>query len=277
VLYGWSRWRGAAAPSRANWIAAAIVGTFLLIGGNGGVVWAEQWVPSGLAALLVATEPFWIVLFDWLRPGGARPAGVVVAGLISGFVGVLLLVGPSNLVGGDRVHLLGALALVMASASWAVGSIYSARGAPLPASPMLNTGMQMLIGGALFFVLASATGEWDRLDASTVSLKSVLALLYLLVFGAIVGFTAYMYLLKHTTPARASTYAYVNPVIAVFLGWALGGEALSGRVVFAMLAIVGAVALITSHRPSGAPEALPRPARKAAGEGLPRVPEATVA
>jgi drug/metabolite transporter (DMT)-like permease len=235
-------------PTRVNWIAAGLVGTLMLIGGNGGVVWAEQRVPSGLTALMIATEPFWIVLLDWMRPGGSRPSGAVAAGLVFGFVGVGLLVGPFDLMGGGRVDPVGALVVIFASLSWAVGSLYTARGAKLPSSPILSTGMQMLVGGALFIVLGSLVGEWSRFAPSAASLKSVLALLYLTVFGAIVGFTAYVYLLQNTTPERASTYAYVNPVIAVFLGWALAGESLNGRVLLAAAAIVSAVVLITRRR-----------------------------
>jgi drug/metabolite transporter (DMT)-like permease len=251
VLYLWARRRGAPAPTRVQWLVAGIVGTLLLIGGNGGVVWAEQRVPSGLTALLIATEPFWIVVLDWLRPGGTRPTAGVVAGLLCGFVGVGLLVSPLDLIGGGRVDPIGALAVILASLSWAIGSLYTARGARLPSSPMLTTGMEMLIGGVLFFVLGGALGEWSRFSPAAVSLKSVVALLYLLVFGAIMGFTAYMYLLKHAPPARVSTYAYVNPVIAVFLGWAMAHESVNGRVLLAAAAIVSAVMLITRHQMGG--------------------------
>jgi len=258
VLYIWARWRGAARPSPVSWIPAFVVGALLLVGGNGGVVWAEQRVPSGLTALLVATQPFWIVLFDWLRPAGSRPSGAVVAGLVFGFIGAGLLVSPSDLVGAGRVDPLGAVVLTIACVSWAAGSLYTARGVRGPGSAILSIGMQMLAGGLLFLVLATLVGEWPRLDPATVSTKSILAFLYLVFFGALIGYSAYIYLLRHTAPARASTYAYVNPVIAVFLGWALGGEPLTGRVVLAMLAIVGAVAMITRHRPASGQDTPPR-------------------
>jgi drug/metabolite transporter (DMT)-like permease len=247
ILYGWARLRGTPRPARAHWLGAAIVGTLLLVGGNGAVVWAEQYVPSGLAALIIATEPFCVVLLDWARPGGERPTLPVVAGMLAGFVGVLLLIGPADLLGGGRVHPGGALVLLLGSLLWAAGSLYAARGERLPRSPMLATGMNMLVGGAALLGLGSAVGEWGRLDLAAASLKSVLALLYLMIFGAIVGFTAYVYLLRNTTPARASTYAYVNPIIAVVLGWALAGEDISLRVGVAALAIIAAVVLIT-HR-----------------------------
>jgi len=245
ILYWWARRTGAPAPSRVNWKTAAIVAVLMLIGGNGGVVWAEQRVPSGLTALLIATEPFWVVLLDWLRPGGSRPSLMVAGGLLFGFLGVGVLVSPAHLVGGGAVDLLGALVVMLASLSWAIGSLWTARGAKLPSSPMLATGMQMLLGGLMFLVLGSAVGEWTRVSVAAISVKSVIALLYLIFFGAIVGFTAYVYLLKNTTPSKASTYAYVNPMIAVFLGWALAGEALNGRVALAAAAIIGAVVMIT--------------------------------
>lgn len=248
ILYVWAMTRGAERPTRVNWITAALIGFLLLIGGNGGVVWAETRIPSGLAALFIATEPFFIVLLDWLRPSGKRPKGPVVVALLLGFLGVSLLVGPWDLIGGGRVDPLGALAVIIASLSWAVGSLYTARGARLPRSPQLATGMEMLIGGAMFLVLATAMGEWGRFSVAAVSLKSALAVLYLITFGSIVAFTSYIYLLKNTTPARASTYAYVNPVIAVFLGWALGGEELTSRALLAAAFIIAAVITITRHQ-----------------------------
>ncbi|MSR06529.1 MAG: hypothetical protein EXR93_05605 [Gemmatimonadetes bacterium] len=252
ILFLWAWWRGAPRPTRANWIAAAIVGALLLVGGNGGVVWAEQRVATGLTALLVATEPAWVVVFDWLRPGGQRPGWAVVAGLLVGFAGVGLLVSPADFIGGGRVDPLGAFVLVLATVAWAAGSLYTARGAPLPRSPMMATGMQMLAGGTFLLLLGSVHGEWARLDIGAVSLKSWLALLYLLIFGAIVGFTAYVYLLQNTTLARASTYAYVNPGIAVLLGWLFAGETLSPRVLFATFTIITAVALLSRHQPVAA-------------------------
>jgi drug/metabolite transporter (DMT)-like permease len=248
VLYAWAMIRGTERPTRINWITAAFVGFLLLIGGNGGVVLAETRIPSGLAALLIATEPFFIVLLDWLRPSGKRPRPLVALALMLGFVGVSLLVSPGDLIGGGRVDPVGALLVIAASISWAVGSLYTARGARLPESPMLATGMEMLIGGVMFLLLASVMGEWGRFSVAAVSLKSVLAVLYLITFGAIIAFTAYVYILKNTTPARASTYAYVNPVIAVFLGWALGGEVVSRRALLAAAFIIAAVVTITRQQ-----------------------------
>lgn len=247
ALYGWLRLRGAPRPTRANWGAAAVVGGLLLLGGNGIVTWAEQRVPSGLAALLIATVPLWMVLLNWLRPGGTRPSGQVIFGLVCGLVGMALLIGPADLAGNGALDPVGALALVLAALSWSVGSLYSRR-APLAKSPLLATGMEMLMGGLLLLAAGSLTGEWARLDLGSVSLLSVLALGYLIVFGSLIAFSAYVWLLRVTTPARAATYAYVNPVVAVFLGWALAGEPLNARILLAAAIIIAAVVIITSER-----------------------------
>jgi len=245
LLYAWSRLvNGAAAPSLANWRATALVGTLLLLGGNGLLVWSEQRIPSGVAALLVGTVPCFMVVLDWLRPGGVRPTGLVAAGLLMGLLGLIWLVGPDTVMGGGRADLFGAVVVILGSFSWALGSVYS-RHAATPASPFLSTAMQMLGGGAALLLLSVALGEPWAFDASAVSLRSVLGLLYLVAFGSIVAFSAYIWLLHNSTPTRVSTYAYVNPVIAVFLGWALAGEALTIRMLIAAAVIVSGVALIT--------------------------------
>ncbi len=245
LLYAWSRAvLGAAAPRLAQWRAAAIVGVLLLVGGNGLVVWSEQRIASGVAALLVGTVPCFMVLLDWLRPGGVRPTGRVVAGLVLGLLGLLWLVGPDSVMGGGRADLVGAAALIVASFSWAFGSSYS-RHASMPGSPFLSTAMQMLAGGVGLLILAVARGEPWQFTAAAVSLRSVLSLAYLVVFGSIVAFSAYVWLLRVSTPARVSTYAYVNPVVAVLLGAAFAGEALTARMLVAAAVIVSGVALIT--------------------------------
>jgi drug/metabolite transporter (DMT)-like permease len=245
VLYGWSRLvNGAAAPTRAHWRGTAVVGVLLLLGGNGLLVWSEQRIPSGVAALLVGTVPCFMVLVDWLRPGGVRPTGLVVAGLLLGLLGLVWLIGPDTLMGGGRADFVGATVVVIGSFSWALGSVYS-RHAASPASPFLSTAMQMLAGGAALLALSVLLGEPWAFDAGGVSLRSALGLLYLVVFGSIVAFSAYIWLLRVSTPTRVSTYAYVNPVIAVLLGWALAGEALTVRMAVAAAVIVSGVALIT--------------------------------
>lgn len=245
LLYAWSRvLGGAAAPSAVEWRSTVIVGVLLLLGGNGLVVWSEQRIPSGMAALLVGTVPCFMVVIDWLRPGGLRPSGRVVAGLALGLLGLVWLVGPDSVMGGGRADLLGAGALVLASLSWAIGSIYS-RHAPMPASPFLGTAMQMLAASVALFAVSAALGEPWHFDVSAVSLRSLFGFVYLVVLGSIVAFSAYIWLLRVSTPARVSTYAYVNPVVAVLLGWALAGEALTARMLIAAAVIVSGVALIT--------------------------------
>jgi drug/metabolite transporter (DMT)-like permease len=240
LLYGWRRARGVPAPTAAQWRAATVVGGLMLLGGNGGVVWAEQWIESGTAALIVATVPLWMVLLDWLRPGGRPPRAMVWAGIVVGLAGVGLLFGGSD---NGEMYTAGWVVLILASVSWAVGSLYSRTMALPPA--LLATGMQMLAGGALLLVVGVAAGELRGLDPAAFSTRSILSLLYLIVFGALVGYSAYVWLLRVTAPAVASTYAYVNPVVAVFLGWLLAGEALTLRIMLASTVIVGAVALIT--------------------------------
>lgn len=243
ILYAWRRSLGFARPTGRQWRAAFVVGGLMLLGGNGGVVWAEQYVESGTAALIVATVPFWMVLLDWLRPGGSPPRAGVWAGILVGLGGVTLLLGSPD--AGSR-YVAGWAVLVLASIAWSAGSIYS-RGASLPA-PLLATGMQMLAGGALLLLAGLLAGEAGRVDPATVSARSILALVYLIVFGSLLGYSAYVWLLRVATPALASTYAYVNPAVAVFLGWLLAGERLTGRILLASAVIVGAVALITRGR-----------------------------
>ena len=246
ILILWAKWRDGARATRSNWRAAAIAGVLLLAGGNGAVVWAEQRVPSGLAALLVASVPLWMVLADWLRPRGKRPAIGVVLGVAVGMLGIVLLVGPGSL-GGERIDPAGAAALIFGSLSWAIGSLYSREG-DLPKNPILATGMEMFTGGAVLWVAALGAGEWHHLDLARASAASVSGFFYLVVFGSLIGFTAFAWLLRVSSPAKVSTYAFVNPVIAVLLGWAIASEPVGPRTIAAAAVIVGAVALITMAR-----------------------------
>jgi drug/metabolite transporter (DMT)-like permease len=255
LLYGWQRLRGAPAPRRIHWRSAAIIGALLLLGGNGGVTWAEQEVPSGLAALVIATVPIWVVVFGALRPSTPRPNRRTLAGILLGLVGIALLVGPSNLAVNQQIRTISYVVLLLSPVSWAIGSLYS-RGAKLPASQLQATGMEMLMGGGLLLLAATVTGEWVRFDVAAISLRSGVAFLYLIFIGAIIGFTAYIWLLKNTTPAKATTYAYVNPVVAVFLGWAILDEPVTPAMLAAMVVIIFSVALIsgvTFQRRSAAP------------------------
>ncbi len=247
ALYLWARGHGVPRPVGVHWKATAIVGGLLLLGGNGGVVWAEQRVASSLAALLVATVPLWMVLLDWIWHHNRRPNSGTAAGLALGFAGIVLLIGPGELAGGNGVDGVGASVLILSTLCWATGSIYSRR-ASLPPSPLLATAMEMLAGGTLLLIVGSASGEWMKVKLDAVSLRSALAFGYLIVFGSLVGFSAYVWLLRVSTPARVSTYAYVNPVVAVSLGWALAGEPITLRTLLAAAIIVTAVVAITTDR-----------------------------
>jgi drug/metabolite transporter (DMT)-like permease len=252
LLYGWCRWRGMPAPAWRDWKIPAITGAFLLLGGNGGVVWAEQYVPSSLAALLVAIVPLWLVLLDWRMGGAPAPRWPMWLGLAVGFGGVVLLTTARNLARSDAptqqdAVLLGAAAVVAATISWAFGSIYARKHAsPLPL--MQVSALQMICGGGLLLLAGTVTGEWIGFSPAAISGASVVALLYLVVFGSLVAFSAYTWLLTVSTPARVGTYAYVNPIVAVFLGWLVAGELVTGRMLLAGGLILGAVLLITTTR-----------------------------
>jgi len=243
VLYPIFRWKAGIRPTTAHWRTAAIAGFLLLFVGNGGVCWAEQTVPSGIAALLVATVSLWLVIVDWLRPGGIRPVPRVVAGLLLGFAGLILLVGPAHLGGSGRVDPRGAGALVFASFAWACGSLYSKHGG-MPSSAMLGVAMQSLAGGITLLIASLLTGEFHALHFAAISLRSWLALGYLIVFGSGIGLSAYIYILQKSTAARVGTYAFVNPVVALFLGWLLIGETITLRTVLAAAVILTAVILV---------------------------------
>lgn len=244
-LYALRRCRGDPRPEAVEWRSAAIIGIFLLVGGNGGVAWAEQFVTSSLAALLVATVPLWMVLIDTFRPTGKRPGLVAVVGILIGFVGVLLLIG-STASGADTANLPGAAALIFASLSWATGSIYG-KSAKLPASQLLGTGMGMLAGGVALMLLAIVRGEWSGFELAAVSLRSALALAYLTVIGSS-AFVAYVWLLRVAPTPLVATYAYVNPLVAVLLGYFLAQEPMTRLTLLAATLIIGSVVLVSTPR-----------------------------
>lgn len=255
VFYPLFRYQSKEKPTPAQWRTTIITGLLLLLCGNGALSWAELRVPSGIASLLVATVSLWMVILDWLRPGGARPGPRVLIGFVLGFGGIALLVGPSHLGGSERVNPIGAITLILGSLAWAAGSIYS-RHHPVPHSPLLGVAMQSLAGGAGLWIVAAATGEIHQFHPAQVTLRSWLAVLYLFSFGSALGFSAYIYILKHSTASRVATYAFVNPVVALFLGWSLGGEAISLRTLIASGTILAAVLLVifAPHKQSAPPE-----------------------
>ncbi|MDQ1388208.1 MAG: hypothetical protein QOF56_1662 [Acidobacteriaceae bacterium] len=261
LLYPIFRMKTGTRPSATHWRTAVVTGTLLLVVGNGGVSWAELTVPSGITALLVATVSLWLVIVDWLRPGGVRPVARVTMGLLMGFAGLALLVGPAHLGRSERVDPRGTAVLVAASLAWACGSLYSKHGG-MPGSPMLGVAMQSFTGGSILLIVALLAGEFRELQLGTVSVRSWLALGYLVVFGSGIGFSAYIYIIHKSTAARVSTYAFVNPVVALFLGWQIAGEAITLRTVIAAAVILTAVILvITAPHRTPAQVTAPVPAR----------------
>ncbi len=246
VMYGIALGQGAVRSSLAEWRTALVVGACLLFFGNGGVTVAEQWVPSGLASLLVATVPIYIALLAWTTGSAPRPRPLVFLGLAGGFAGVGILVGPAltgTPPGGSRHLGAGMLILLFGSLVWSIGSLYSRR-ASNTASPFLSSAQTMLCGGGLMFIAGLLSGEARGFHLRQVTALSLGAFVYLVLIGAIVGYTAYIWLLRHCDPAKVATYAYVNPVVAVLLGAGFAGETLSGRTALAAAIIIGSVALV---------------------------------
>jgi drug/metabolite transporter (DMT)-like permease len=248
LLFIWARARGARWPTLKQWRGGLIVGALLLLAGNGGVVLGERLVPTGTVALLVGSVPLWMALLGWLRPSGTRPSLPVAVGLLFGFAGVALLVSPTH--GTWAVNPLGMAIVLGGSICWATGSLY-VRGNVLASDPIMATATEMLSGGALLLVAGSLTGEWSTLHLGAISTRSWLAVAYLIVFGSLVGFTCYTWVLRATPAAVAATYAYVNPLVAVFLGWALIGEPVTARTLLAALVIISGVVIITTSQARG--------------------------
>ncbi|MEW6305085.1 MAG: EamA family transporter [Verrucomicrobiota bacterium] len=250
ILYPVMRLCGAKRPEPVHWRSAFIIGALMILVGNGGVTWAELTVPSGVAALMIAAVPFWMVCIEALRPNGNRPGANAIMGLVLGFAGVSVLIGPGSLRGAGEFG-VGIWAVLVATLGWSLGSIYS-RHAPQPESRLLSVAMQMIAGALCQFVVAGAAGEFNGFQLAQVSTRSWWAFAYLTLVGSLVAFTAYVWLLKVSTPTRVSSYAYVNPLIAIVLGTTIGGEPFNSRCVLAAVLILGAVVLITT-----APVSLP--------------------
>jgi drug/metabolite transporter (DMT)-like permease len=245
ILYLIRRGQGDAVPSRVEWRSASIIGILLLVGGNGGVVWAEQRVPSGVTALIVGIAPLWMVLIDVLHPAGRRPGRWAILGLVLGFIGLSVLIGPSQIAGhGEDIDLIGAIVIILAALFWAIGSLYS-RQAKLPSSPLLGTAMEMLAGGAGLLLLGFFTGEFSRFNLDTVSVRSISGMAYLIVFGSWIGLSSYTWLLRVAPTPLVFTYAYINPVVAVLLGHLIASEPLTLQIVIAATIVVGSVVLTT--------------------------------
>ncbi|HEY2801495.1 MAG TPA: EamA family transporter [Chthoniobacterales bacterium] len=246
IMYGIAHWQGAPRSSLGEWRTAFVIGACLILCGNGGVTISEQWVPSGLASLLVATVPIYIALLTWLSGSAPRPRPLVLLGLAGGFGGVGILAAPTLAAPpqGTSHHAgLGMLVLLFGSLVWSIGSLYSRR-SQNTASPFLSSAQTMLCGGALMIVTGLASGEARVFDLRKVSALSLGAFVYLVLIGAIVGYTAYIWLLRYCDPAKVATYAYVNPVVAVVLGALFAGETLTGRTALAAAMVIGSVAVV---------------------------------
>ncbi|MBT3337791.1 MAG: EamA family transporter [Anaerolineae bacterium] len=253
ALYAWRIAKGDPVPTRRQWRDAGIIGLLLLVGGNGLVAWAEQFVPSGIAALLISTVPIWMVVIESLRPGGEKPTLRAIVGLVLGFGGVALMIGPGELseqIG--ALHPLGLIALPAAALLWSFGSVHS-KSSDLPESTLMTTSVEMLIGSAGLFLVSILRSEWAGFSVGAVHSESWIGLVYLSIVGSLGGFVAYAYLLKNAPISLVSTYAYVNPVIAIFLGAWIAQESLNGRTILAAMVILGAVILITTGKSRSKP------------------------
>ena len=240
-------WRGAVWPTARQWRINLGLGIFFLVGGNGSVAWAEQYVPSGVTALLLGVTPLFIVLTEWIWPGGQRPSAVTFLGLLLGFAGVAWLAAPWEKATGGGLHPGGLAALVFACISWSIGTIASKR-VPHGADPATAAAIQMLGGGGGQLLIALLRGDFSGFTLSQVTLPAWSAFSYLIVIGSFVGFSTFVWLMKHSTPARVATYAYVNPVVAVALGWLLLHEPIGPRTLVASAVIVAAVVIITTEK-----------------------------
>jgi len=257
TVYAWARYRGAESPTLKEWVYAAIAGTILFLGGHGTLAWAEQKVPSGLAALLCATLPLWTVLLAWIYRSERTLGAKAWVGILLGFAGVAILIGPDVFRPHGSLDLLAAGTVMFGSFAWAVGTAYS-HSVKLPSSTVLSAAMQMIAGGSSLYVASIFSGEISNIHLALFTVRSVAALAYLIVFGSIIAFTVFTWLVSVCPQSRVSTYAYVNPVVAVFLGWALAGEPIGIHTMVATIVILAGVALV-SIRTKSEPDAEAKP------------------
>lgn len=247
MLFAFVKARGAPWPTRHQWVANTVIGTLLLLGGNGLVVWAELTIPSGITALLVGVGPLFIVLTEWAWPGGTRPTAITMSALLLGFAGMAWLAAPWETAAAGGLELRGVIAVLGACFFWALGSIYS-RHAKHGANAFLASSLQMLGGGAALAIVAFFHGDFGRLDFAAITPNAWIAFAYLIGIGSLVGFSTFVWLMKHSTPARVATYAYVNPIVAVFLGWLILHEPITPRTLVASAVIIAAVVIITTEK-----------------------------
>ncbi len=246
ILVAWQRAAGQQMPTRKQWISSAIIGSLLLLGGNGLVSWAEQFIPSGIAALIIASVPLFLVVAEAIRPNGVKPNWQSIVGLLIGFIGIYVLINPAEAGAGTGLNIYGVAALLSACLLWATGSVYS-KSADLPKSSLMSTGAQMLMGSIGLFIVSLATGELNGWNPAEVSTRSMIGLGYLITIGSIIGFGSYTWLLQNAPISLVATYAYVNPVVAILVGVWLGNETLEPRIGLATAIIIGSVIFINSR------------------------------
>ncbi|ARU47624.1 drug/metabolite exporter YedA [Sulfurospirillum diekertiae] len=249
LLYGFVFYKEGVHPKLIEWRDTTIIGTLLLLGGNGLVVIAERSIPSSIAAIIIATVPLWMIVMGWLMKIQSKPNISTLFGTLIGFLGVAILMYPSHQ---ENLHFDtgGLLFTLLAAILWSLGSIYSQK-AILPSSTMLSTAMQMVTGGAVLVIVGTLTGEWQHLDPEAFSSRSLMAVLYLIFIGSLLGFSAYVWLLKNVSPYLASTYAFVNPIVALFLGYFFADEVMSIKSLIATVLIISAVVMITLFKAKG--------------------------
>jgi drug/metabolite transporter (DMT)-like permease len=247
LLFMFLKLRGAPKPSLHQWRVNTLIGAFLLLGGNGAVVWASQYLPSGIIALLIGIGPLFIVLTEWAWPGGLRPTARTFGAMLLGFTGVVWLAAPWQNTANGGLHLGGVIAILIGCLAWSLGSITS-RHAKHGASPAQAAALQMLGGGAALLLVAGLHGDFTRFDVNAVSPRSWLAFVYLVGIGSLVGYSTFVWLMKNCAPAHVATYGYVNPIVAVFLGWLILDEPISTRTLIASTIIIASVVLITLEK-----------------------------
>lgn len=246
ILVAWQRSAGQPMPTRKQWISTAIIGNFLLLGGNGLVSWAEQFIPSGIAALIIASVPLFLVIAEAIRPNGVKPSWQSIVGLLIGFVGIYVLINPAESSANNSLNIYGVAALLSACLLWATGSVYS-KTAELPSSSLMTTGAEMLMGSVGLLTVSLLTGELNGWNPAEVSSRSLVGLGYLITIGSIVGFGSYTWLLQNAPISLVATYAYINPIVAILLGVWLGNETLEPRIWLATAIIIGSVIFINSR------------------------------
>ena len=238
--------RGEKIPGLIQWRNAAIASGLMLVMGTGTVSVALGYVPSGMAALVITTVPLWMAMLNWLWKKGPRPTRLFFVGFIMGLTGVSLLIDPATFIGTRTEGVIAIIAIMMGAVAWSVGSLYG-RDADVPSNPFMSTAIQMTAGGLLLVLTGLLRGEQLVISAELFSVRSIAAWFYLVIFGSFIAFSAYIWLMKNTSPAKVATYAYVNPVIAVYLGWALASEPITPRIIIASLLLVSAVVIVLRY------------------------------